>query len=186
MSRRMRRRRQGRHRDRACTTATTPIAIRGCKRRPVARAGLHRGRAAEARAGRAARAPNFVCRGRISCANALRLARKAAAKLTCHGARNQGQFQARSGAARCRRGGDIEGDAEQSARGARPCRRCRRPILIAFTELYLTGYPIEDLVLKPACRRPRAKPARRLPRRYGRRRARHSHGAAMGRSAVRL
>jgi NAD+ synthase len=48
--------------------------------------------------------------------------------------------------------GDIEGNLEKA-------RKVRGPLgeagaeLIAFTELYLTGYPLEDLVLKPAFQR---------------------------------
>ena len=45
--------------------------------------------------------------------------------------------------------GDIEGNAEK-AREARARAAEAGADLIAFTELYLTGYPIEDLVLKPA------------------------------------
>ena len=45
--------------------------------------------------------------------------------------------------------GDIEGNVEK-AREARARAAAEGADLIAFTELYLTGYPIEDLVLKPA------------------------------------
>jgi NAD+ synthase len=45
--------------------------------------------------------------------------------------------------------GDIEGNAKR-AREARTRAAEEGADLIAFTELYLTGYPIEDLVLKPA------------------------------------
>ena len=45
--------------------------------------------------------------------------------------------------------GDIEGNVER-AREARARAAEAGADLIAFTELYLTGYPIEDLVLKPA------------------------------------
>jgi NAD+ synthase len=45
--------------------------------------------------------------------------------------------------------GDIEGNFKQ-AREARTRAAKDDADLIAFTELYLTGYPIEDLVLKPA------------------------------------
>ena len=45
--------------------------------------------------------------------------------------------------------GDIEGNAEK-AREARARAADAGADLVAFTELYLTGYPIEDLVLKPA------------------------------------
>jgi NAD+ synthase len=45
--------------------------------------------------------------------------------------------------------GDIEGNVKK-AREARARAAREGADLIAFTELYLTGYPIEDLVLKPA------------------------------------
>jgi NAD+ synthase len=45
--------------------------------------------------------------------------------------------------------GDIEGNVKM-ARDARARAAQEGADLIAFTELYLTGYPIEDLVLKPA------------------------------------
>src|SRR6185312_5482703 len=45
--------------------------------------------------------------------------------------------------------GDIEGNAKK-AHEARARAADEGADLIAFTELYLTGYPIEDLVLKPA------------------------------------
>src|SRR3989337_1596772 len=45
--------------------------------------------------------------------------------------------------------GDIEGNLKK-ARDARARAAQVGADLIAFTELYLTGYPIEDLVLKPA------------------------------------
>jgi NAD+ synthase len=48
--------------------------------------------------------------------------------------------------------GDIEGNLER-ARTARAAMGEAGADLIAFTELYLTGYPLEDLVLKPALQR---------------------------------
>jgi NAD+ synthase len=48
--------------------------------------------------------------------------------------------------------GDIEGNLER-ARAAREAMGEAGADLIAFTELYLTGYPLEDLVLKPALQR---------------------------------
>jgi NAD+ synthase len=45
--------------------------------------------------------------------------------------------------------GDIEGNVKR-AREARARAAEAGADLVAFTELYLTGYPIEDLVLKPA------------------------------------
>lgn len=45
--------------------------------------------------------------------------------------------------------GDLEGNLKK-AREARTQAAAAGADLIAFTELYLTGYPIEDLVLKPA------------------------------------
>ena len=45
--------------------------------------------------------------------------------------------------------GDIDGNLKK-ARAARAEASAKGADLIAFTELYLTGYPIEDLVLKPA------------------------------------
>jgi len=48
--------------------------------------------------------------------------------------------------------GDIEGNLER-ARAARAAMGEAGADLIAFTELYLTGYPLEDLVLKPALQR---------------------------------
>ena len=47
----------------------------------------------------------------------------------------------------------VVGDLEENCRKARQARAqaaASGADLIAFTELYLTGYPIEDLVLKPA------------------------------------
>jgi len=48
--------------------------------------------------------------------------------------------------------GDIEGNLEK-AKAARKALGETGAELIAFTELYLTGYPLEDLVLKPALQR---------------------------------
>jgi NAD+ synthase len=48
--------------------------------------------------------------------------------------------------------GDIDGNLKK-ARAARAEAAAKGADLIAFTELYLTGYPIEDLVLKPAFQR---------------------------------
>ena len=48
--------------------------------------------------------------------------------------------------------GDLEGNLKK-ARQARAQAAASGADLIAFTELYLTGYPIEDLVLKPALQR---------------------------------
>ena len=45
--------------------------------------------------------------------------------------------------------GDIEGNVKK-AREARARAAEAGADLVAFSELYLTGYPIEDLVLKPA------------------------------------
>ncbi|MGZ5849940.1 MAG: nitrilase-related carbon-nitrogen hydrolase, partial [Methyloceanibacter sp.] len=45
--------------------------------------------------------------------------------------------------------GDIEGNVAR-ARAARANAAEAGADLIVFTELFLTGYPIEDLVLKPA------------------------------------
>src|SRR3990170_7511468 len=45
--------------------------------------------------------------------------------------------------------GDIDGNLTK-ARAARAEAAAKGADLIVFTELYLTGYPIEDLVLKPA------------------------------------
>jgi NAD+ synthase len=45
--------------------------------------------------------------------------------------------------------GDLDGNLKK-AREARSSAAAAGADLIAFTELYLTGYPIEDLVLKPA------------------------------------
>ena len=45
--------------------------------------------------------------------------------------------------------GDIDGNLNK-ARAARAEAAAKGADLIAFTELYLTGYPVEDLVLKPA------------------------------------
>ena len=45
--------------------------------------------------------------------------------------------------------GDIEGNLEK-AREARAALSKTGADLIVFTELFLTGYPLEDLVLKPA------------------------------------
>ena len=45
--------------------------------------------------------------------------------------------------------GDIDGNLRKG-RAARTAAAAKGADLIAFTELYLTGYPIEDLVLKPA------------------------------------
>jgi NAD+ synthase len=48
--------------------------------------------------------------------------------------------------------GDIDGNVKK-AQAARARAAAEGADLIAFTELYLTGYPIEDLVLKPALQR---------------------------------
>jgi NAD+ synthase len=48
--------------------------------------------------------------------------------------------------------GDIEGNVKK-ARGARTEAAKAGAGLVVFTELYLTGYPIDDLVLKPALQR---------------------------------
>ena len=48
--------------------------------------------------------------------------------------------------------GDIEGNLRR-AREARAQAARAGADLVAFTELFLTGYPIEDLVLKPALRK---------------------------------
>jgi NAD+ synthase len=48
--------------------------------------------------------------------------------------------------------GDIGGNVAK-ARAARAEAAAKGADLIAFTELYLTGYPLEDLVLKPALQR---------------------------------
>ncbi|MGB6967927.1 MAG: NAD+ synthase [Methyloceanibacter sp.] len=45
--------------------------------------------------------------------------------------------------------GDLDGNVRK-AREARASAAAKGADLIAFTELYLTGYPLEDLVLKPA------------------------------------
>jgi NAD+ synthase len=45
--------------------------------------------------------------------------------------------------------GDIDGNLKK-ARAARADAAAKGADIVAFTELYLTGYPIEDLVLKPA------------------------------------
>ena len=45
--------------------------------------------------------------------------------------------------------GDLDGNVRK-ARAARAEAAAKGADLIAFTELYLTGYPLEDLVLKPA------------------------------------
>ena len=45
--------------------------------------------------------------------------------------------------------GDLDGNV-QKARAARADAAAQGADLIAFTELFLTGYPLEDLVLKPA------------------------------------
>jgi NAD+ synthase len=48
--------------------------------------------------------------------------------------------------------GDIDGNMRK-AREARAHAATAGADLIVFTELFLTGYPIEDLVLKPALQR---------------------------------
>jgi NAD+ synthase len=58
--------------------------------------------------------------------------------------------------------GDLDGNLKK-AREARARAAEAGADLIAFTELFLTGYPIEDLVLKPALQNARAGFARRLP-----------------------
>src|SRR5438445_11832540 len=45
--------------------------------------------------------------------------------------------------------GDVSGNADQ-ARAARAQAARERADLIAFSEMYISGYPPEDLVLKPA------------------------------------
>jgi NAD+ synthase len=49
--------------------------------------------------------------------------------------------------------GDVSGNAEK-VRAARKARGARTaPISIIFPEMFIAGYPPEDLVLKPASRR---------------------------------
>ena len=58
--------------------------------------------------------------------------------------------------------GDIDGNVAK-ARAARTEAAAKGADLVAFTELYLTGYPMEDLVLKPAFQQAaQARPARSL------------------------
>ena len=81
--------------------------------------------------------------------------------------------------------GDIEGNVRK-ARAARATAAAAGADLIVFTELYLTGYPIEDLVLKPALQQAARAALRGACPRYERRRTRDADGAALGRRAVRL
>ena len=67
--------------------------------------------------------------------------------------------------------GDIDGNVDKSPRGAGARGRGgRRPV--AFTELYLTGYPIEDLVLKPALQHAAREACEALAQRHQGRRTR--------------
>ena len=81
--------------------------------------------------------------------------------------------------------GDLDGNLKK-AREARARAAEAGADLIAFTELFLTGYPIEDLVLKPALQNAAREALRGACPRYRRWRARHADGAALGRCAVRL
>src|SRR5262245_40858907 len=62
--------------------------------------------------------------------------------------------------------GDIDGNLKK-AREARANAAAEGADLIAFTELYLTGYPIEDLVLKPAFQRAAREACERFARDTG-------------------
>ena len=62
--------------------------------------------------------------------------------------------------------GDIEGNVKK-AREARARAARQGADLIAFTELYLTGYPIEDLVLKPALQKAASEACEALARDTG-------------------
>ena len=78
--------------------------------------------------------------------------------------------------------GDIEGNVKR-AREARARAAEAGADLIAFTELYLTGYPIEDLAGFAACG---ARGVRGAGPGHQGRRTRHADGPALGRGAVRL
>ena len=62
--------------------------------------------------------------------------------------------------------GDLAGNVSR-ARGARARAAAAGADLIAFTELYLTGYPLEDLVLKPALQKAAREAAEELARDTG-------------------
>ena len=81
--------------------------------------------------------------------------------------------------------GDIEGNLEK-VRKVRGQLGKSGAELIVFTELFLTGYPLEDLVLKPALQKAAREALRGACPRHGRWRARHPHGPSVGRGAVRL
>ena len=46
--------------------------------------------------------------------------------------------------------GDVAGNLEKGAQNARARRRSDGADIVAFSELFIAGYPPEDLVLKPA------------------------------------
>ena len=81
--------------------------------------------------------------------------------------------------------GDIDGNLRK-AREARARAAEAGADLIAFTELFLTGYPIEDLVLKPALQKAAREACESLARDTADGGPAMLDGAAMGRSAVRL
>ena len=77
-----------------------------------------------------------------------RVAPPAQALMSGHDARNHGHTQDRAGAAQSRRGRPA-GNARKRARRVRRRRRDGAD-LVVFSELFITGYPPEDLVRKPA------------------------------------
>ena len=99
-----------------------------------------------------------------------------------HDQGDQRHVQARAGAAQPGRG------RHRGQCRAKPARRARtRPRqgadLVVFTELFLTGYPLEDLVLKPAFQEAAREALRGACARDRRRRSGHADGPALGRAA---
>ena len=174
----MRRRRQGGHRDGSVRPLPHPLRS-AAQRRPVAGACLHRGRAPEARARGAAGARALdggrgVAHGRLSCPRKRDPVTAGQYLPASAGLQIAGSCRTRSRT--CPSDQTVQAGAGAAEPGRRRYRRqCRRrprgpraraeakgADLIAFTELFLTGYPIEDLVLKPAFSARRARPARSL------------------------
>ena len=76
--------------------------------------------------------------------------------------------------------GDLSGNAEQ-ARAAWKEARAKGADLLVFPELFIAGYPPEDLVLKPAFVQACMETVHGLAKITERRRSRHDRGHALGR-----
>ena len=81
--------------------------------------------------------------------------------------------------------GDLAGNTKK-AREVRARVAAARADLVVFTELYLTGYPLEDMVLKPALQKAAREAAEGLARDTADGGPAVLGWAALGRRAVRL